>query len=137
MVSLGVLIAALILLQAIASGTHTSSGHQSKRPRPELPLLPRATTPTAIYADGAAANTWLGYGDNMAAVSPDCPYTAHGDGNSLPGCFASCIANPQCNFVNADVSSDGGDCVHRLCTDPAHANVTRTMDYSGWGLLRG
>lgn len=67
-------------------------------------------------------------GANEAAVSPDCPYTAHGDGSSLANCQAACGADPVCNAINWNPSI--GDCVFRACSNPAAPTLTPTDGYS-------
>ena len=107
-----------------------SPPHHTLHPR--LALMTCAAL-AAVMAS-PAAETWMAFGDNLAAVSPDCPYVDHGDGSSLPACQASCVANPACNVINAAVSADGGDCVFRQCSHPAAPNLTITQGYSAYGM---
>jgi alpha-N-acetylglucosaminidase len=68
----------------------------------------------------------------QAAVSGDCPFVAHGDSSSLANCFASCLANNQCNAVNWSRSAP--DCVFRDCSDPLHPVLSPGYgDYQFWG----
>lgn len=39
-------------------------------------------------------------GANEAAVSPDCPFVAHGDGTSLQTCEAGCAQDAVCTTIN-------------------------------------
>ena len=64
-------------------------------------------------------------------MSPDCPYIAHGDGDSLAACEASCGLDSACNVIN--YNAGGGDCVFRACTDPANPKISPTDGYRVYG----
>lgn len=63
-----------------------------------------------------------------AAVGDDCPYEAHGPSDSLASCEAACQADSACNVINWSASIP--DCVFRVCSDPAHPQLTPYSDYS-------
>ena len=92
-------------------------------PNTDVALPPRGTQFIHIGTPG------------MAAVGADCPFTEHGDGSSLAGCEASCLAADasRCNAVN--FSPSNADCVWRECTDPLHPALSPGYgDYSYYGL---
>jgi len=69
-------------------------------------------------------------GANEAAVSPDCPFTAHGPGDSLAVCQAACGADPVCTTINWNVAIS--DCVFRACAQPGAPQLTPTDGYVVW-----
>jgi alpha-N-acetylglucosaminidase len=81
--------------------------------------LPNRTNATFVQVGGA----------DSAAVGADCPYMGQNDGVAdLPDCLEACREQAQCNLVNFNAGDTA--CVFRLCSDPAHAQVTG--GYGGW-----
>lgn len=80
----------------------------------------------AITAPPAAK--WTLVARNSAAMGPDCVFGGWGDGSTLATCEVSCAEDPACTTINFSPAS--GDCVFRVCQDPAHPNVTADLGYN-------
>lgn len=66
-------------------------------------------------------------GQNVAAVSNDSTYLAHGANNSLTECQKSCTKTANCNLINWNSTSS--NCVLRQCTDPLTPTLTTMQGF--------
>lgn len=73
---------------------------------------------------------WLFWGDGVVAISGDCDFVMHGDGDSLTSCQESCAQDERCNLINFNTAEEPGRCVLRECQDAAQAALTGGAD--GW-----
>jgi hexosaminidase len=70
-------------------------------------------------------------GDDVAAVSADCPFAGHLPDAALPAqCTSACAADLDCNAVNHNPAT--GDCVARLCADPNAPALSAAPGYTVW-----
>ena len=60
--------------------------------------------------------------ENSAAGGDACPFEGWGPGDSLHDCELACAEDSNCTTINFNAHS--GDCVFRICSDPAHPNIT-------------
>ena len=72
--------------------------------------------PAPVSETHSSVSGWKFLGNNVAAVSPDCPFLAHGDGSSLADCQSGCAGYGSCNVLNWN--PEIGDCVFRACDNP-------------------
>ena len=95
-----------------------------------------ALWPLPLSDSRTASCKWTLQGKDVAAVSPDCPYSGHGPDASLEGCQAACVSagGDVCTTLNWNPTLP--DCVFRRCADPAHPNLTATPGYSVFSVQR-
>lgn len=83
---------------------------------------------------------WIPFGSGKVAVGYDCPFLADGDTTDIAACQASCIANSQCNEINAEASGSGSGltaCILRFCSDPFSPQLSPyPQAWSSYGLNR-
>ena len=60
--------------------------------------------------------------ENSAAGGAACPFEGWGPGDSLRDCEQACAEDANCTTINYNAHT--GDCVFRVCADPAHPNIT-------------
>lgn len=109
--------------------------HERKSSRVALRgLTDSSVFPAPVSLTHASTGDFKFFGSNVAATSPDCPFLAHGPGNSLDACEAACGVMGSCNVINWNPSI--GDCVFRSCNDPMAPTLTPTTGYSVYGVLK-
>lgn len=59
---------------------------------------------------------------DAAAGGDACPFEGWGPGDSLRDCELACAEDATCTTINFNAHS--GDCVFRVCADPARPNIT-------------
>ena len=60
--------------------------------------------------------------ENSAAGGAACPFEGWGPGDSLRDCELACAEDANCTTINFNAHS--GDCVFRICADPAHPFIS-------------
>ena len=98
------------------------------------PCVDASIWPQPVYEDhGTGKAVWAQIGgSDEAAVSPDCPYLAHGPDGKLSDCQESCAASSSCNLINWSPSIP--DCVLRVCDNPSNPTLSPTTGYTVYGI---
>ena len=92
-----------------------------------------AACPPPALAHPPPINFFLVANDS-AAGGADCPFEGWGPGASLQDCELACFEDANCTTINFDAHS--GDCVFRICSDPARPAVSPNAGYNVYSTVQ-
>ena len=72
----------------------------------------------------------------FAAVGSDCPFTAHGPGDSFFACQTACVSAGATACTNINWNAVIRDCVFRRCIEPNAPILSPAPNYTVWAIAR-